>query len=100
MNNVISIRALREVKKVQQEDFDYQQRVISMDKVELLEEMMKFQEERSQHGELTLSLMIRGRILFKSLELHAETQELKDLAKSYRRHLKLELEHYQIQARN
>lgn len=99
MNNVISIHALREVKRIQQGDPEYQQRVVSMDKVELLEEMMRFQEERSQQGELTLSLMIRGKILFKSLELHAETRELKELAKSYRRHLKLELEHYQIQAR-
>ena len=95
MNNVISISAVREKKKIEQGDLEYQKLVSSMDKVELLEEMMRFQEERSREGELTLPLMIRGRILFKTLERNAETQELRDLAKSYRRHLKLELEHYQ-----
>ena len=96
MNNVISIQAVREKKRIEQGDPDYQKLVASMDKVELLEEMMRFQEQRSKEGELTLPLMIRGRILFKTLEKNAETQELRELAKSYRRHLKLELEHYQI----
>ena len=99
MNNVISIGAVREARRIQQGDPEYQQRVTSMDKVELLEEMMRFQEERSRRGELTLSLMIRGRILFKSLEFQAETKELKELAQSYRRHLKLELEQYEVEVR-
>ena len=62
-----------------------------MDKVELLEEMVRFQEERTQVGELSLSMMVRGRHLFKALEENAETQELKILTRSYRRHLDCEL---------
>jgi hypothetical protein len=62
-----------------------------MDKLELLEEMVRFQQERSSLGELTPSLMVRGKVLFKALEQNAETQELRLLTRSYRRHLEYEL---------
>lgn len=63
-----------------------------MNKIELLEEMVRFQEERTSKGGLNLTMMVRGKILFRALELHAETQELKLLASSYRRHLEHEIE--------
>lgn len=63
-----------------------------MSKMELLEEMVRFQEERSQRGQLTLTMMVRGRILFRALEINAETDELRLLASSYRRHLEHEIE--------
>lgn len=67
-------------------------RILGMDKVELLEEMMVFQEERASVGELTVTMMVRGQILFKALEDAAETEELRSLTRSYRRHLRFELE--------
>jgi hypothetical protein len=62
-----------------------------MDKVELLHEMMLFQKERSKLGYLTIQMMIHGQILFQALEENAETEDLRLLASSYRKHLKCEL---------
>ena len=94
MSNVVSLRAVREIKAAQSEDIDYHARILGMDKLELLEEMVRFQEERSQVGHLTLNMMVRGRLLFKALEENAETQELRILTRSYRRHLDYELAAY------
>ena len=91
MSNVISLKAVREVKQAENEDLAYHARILTMDKLELLEEMVRFQEERSRLGQLNLPMMIRGKILFKALETSAETQELKLLTRSYRRHLEYEM---------
>ncbi len=91
---IFSIQAMREVKQVEQEDPMYKIRIEEMDKVQLLEEMVRFQEERSQLGELNVNLMVKGRILFRALEEHAETSALRALTKSYRRHLEYELADY------
>ncbi len=93
-NNVISLHAARELRDANAEDLEYQARILVMDKLELLEEMVRFQEERSQKGELTIKMMIRGKHLFKALEESAETQELRLLTRSYRRHLEYELKEY------
>jgi len=90
-NNIVSLQAAREVKTAESEDHEYKARILVMDKLELLEEMVRFQEERSREGHLTLQMMIRGKILFKALEQSAETQELQLLTRSYRRHLEFEL---------
>ena len=91
---IVSLAAVREARKIQQGDPEYEKRILEMDKLALLEEMMCFQEERSQVENLTLSLMIRGRILFRRLELCAETRELRNLSRAYRRHLLYELDAY------
>ena len=92
--NVYSLKAVREIKQTEREDYAYQAMILSMDKLELLEEMVRFQEERSRRGLLTVTMMIRGRYLFKALETSAETRELKLLTGSYRRHLDHELNDY------
>lgn len=89
---VVSLNAVRENQQIKKGNPDYQKRIAQMDKLDLLTEMMRFQEERSRLGKLTLPLMIRGKILFKALETNAETQELRHLARSYGRHLNYELE--------
>ncbi|MFN7685107.1 MAG: hypothetical protein ACK5QT_06810 [Oligoflexia bacterium] len=81
------IRAL----KLDEAELDYRAKIIAMDKLSLLQEMVNFQQERTQVGELTLSMMIRGKFLFNQLEINAETEELRTLARSYRRHLEHEL---------
>jgi len=91
MNNVISLKAARELKEAETDDMAYQARILGMDKLQLLEEMVRFQEERSSLGNLSLTMMVRGKFLFKALEETAETQELKLLTRSYRRHLEYEL---------
>ena len=73
-------------------DLSYQLKINAMDKTELLEEMVRFNEARARVGPMTLPLMVQGRILFRALELAAYTQELKILASSYRRQLDHEIE--------
>lgn len=91
MSNVVSLKAVRELKSCEAEELAYRAMIISMDKLELLEEMVRFQEERSSLGHLTPKMMTRGKILFSALEQTAETQELRLLTGSYRRHLEHEL---------
>lgn len=94
MSKVVSLKAVREIKDAQAEDHAYRARILTMDKMELLEEMVRFQEERSSKGHLTVAMMVRGQVLFKALEESAETQELRLLTRSYRRHLEFELTAY------
>jgi hypothetical protein len=94
MSKIISLKAAREIKDAENEDMAYRAMILSMDKLELLEEMVRFQEERSRLGTLTPAMMIRGKHLFKALEDSAETQELRILTRSYRRHLEFELRSY------
>jgi hypothetical protein len=86
MSNVISIF------KNGGSDVEYKRKIAMMDKLELLEEMVSFQEERSRVGGLTRQMMERGIILFGALEQSSETPELKILTRSYLRHLRYELE--------
>ena len=92
--NVVWLDVEREVRRAEQGDPAYEKRIAQMHKLELLDEMMDFQDERTRVGHLTPRMMIRGRILFKTLEARAETRALQVLARSYHRHLKLELEEY------
>ena len=94
LNNIVSLQAAREIKRAREEDPAYAARIAGLDKVELLEEMVRFQEERSRIGELTLPMMIQGRILFEALEATAETEELALLTGSYRRHLEHEMKDF------
>jgi hypothetical protein len=96
---IISIDEARlRLKQRQDEEHEaelrYRAKILGMEKVELLEEMVRFQEERSQVGSLTPDMMKRGRHLFQALENSAETRELKILAGSYRRHLEIELDEH------
>lgn len=95
VNNVISLSKFRDIKKATPiVSLEYKAKILGMDKLELLEEMVRFQEQRSKLGELTPLMMIEGQILFKSLEDSAETNELRLLTRSYRRHLEYEFESY------
>ncbi len=93
-NNIVSLKAVREMKDAECEDMAYRAMILSMDKLELLEEMVRFQEERSRRGSLSIGMMLQGKHLFKALEENAETQELRILTRSYRRHLEYEIAAY------
>lgn len=75
-----------------EEELGYRARILGLSKVELLEEMVRFQQQRAGLESLTPELMLQGKILFAALERSAETQELQLLARSYRRHLEQELQ--------
>lgn len=92
MSNVISLRSFKALKETNEEELAYHAKILSMSKVELLEEMVRFQEERKTLGVLNHPMMIKGRHLFKALEENADSQELKILSRSYRRHLDYELQ--------
>ncbi len=89
---LIDLVAERNKRGMARHDPYYQILINRMNKMELLEEMVRFQEERSKKDNLSLTMMVRGRILFRALELTAETDELRLLASSYRRHLEHEIE--------
>jgi len=93
---VVSLKAARELRRVEEEDLAYQAEILCMDKLELLEEMVRFQEERSEVGHLTPKMMVRGKHLFGALEKVAETKALRMLTGSYRRHLECELKEYLV----
>jgi hypothetical protein len=89
---LIDLVAERNKRGMARHDPYYQILINRMNKMELLEEMVRFQEERSKKDNLSLTMMVRGRILFRALEVTAETDELRLLASSYRRHLEHEIE--------
>jgi len=90
--NIISLTDERNKRGLVQHDPYYQVQINRMTKIELLEEMVRFQEERTAKGKLSLSMMVRGRILFRALEVSSETDELRLLSSSYRRHLEHEIQ--------
>lgn len=65
MNNVVSLKVVREMKQATKSDPAYHARILSMDKLDLLEEMMRFQMERTQLGHLTLLMMIQGQVILR-----------------------------------
>jgi hypothetical protein len=89
---LIDLVAERNKRGMARHDPYYQILINRMNKMELLEEMVRFQEERSKKDNLSLTMMVRGKILFHALELMAETDELRLLASSYRRHLEHEID--------
>ena len=93
-DKILHLQALREVRKTEEAEAEYIKKIKVMDKVTLLDEMVRFQEDRSQTGHLTLSMIVRGKILFDLLEKQAETRGLQAITGSYRRHLEHELVHY------
>jgi hypothetical protein len=93
-SNLVSLKLFKQARELEAEDMEYRARILGMDKLGLLEEMVRFQEERTKLGHLSLEMMNRGKYLFKALEETAETQEMKLLTRSYRRHLELEIQEH------
>lgn len=91
MSKVVSLRGYKAMKEQDDHDLAYRAKILSMSKVELLEEMVYFQERRRDAGHLTLQMMLEGRHLFKALEEAADTEELRILSRSYRNHLEYEI---------
>ncbi len=100
MGNVISFKKAWLEKKAEKkaeaklEELEpaYHAQILGMGKLDLLREMVRFQDERNRRGFLDTQMMVQGQILFRALEKVAETQELRSLARSYNRHLRFELE--------
>jgi hypothetical protein len=93
-NEVVSIKAFREIKDQKNAHLEYQTQVAAMDKIQLLEEMTKLQDQRAKQKDLELSEMIKGVALFNMLHKTAETEALKELTRSYLRNLELQIRKY------
>ncbi len=94
MTKVVFLNDVRAQKKQslpREVELDYQAKILGMEKADLLEEMIRFSQERSENGALTVDMMKRGKFLFERIEKCAETDELRRLSSSYRRHLSHEL---------
>jgi hypothetical protein len=65
----------------------YESKVAAMDKVTLLDEMIRFQDEQMKTREPSREQLIRGRILFQALLRTAETDELRKLSGDYKTRL-------------
>ncbi len=87
---IIELKSFKELRNNRQSQLEYQAYIDSLDKLELLNEMIRYQEKRSEKDELTHELLEQGLILFRTLELEADTDALQALARSYRRHLEYE----------
>lgn len=95
--NIVYLASARKKRDIEEIDAEYDSLIRSMSKIELLDEMIRYQEARTKAGELSLQMMVRGRHLFTALEESAETREMRLLARSYRRHLECELDQYRQQ---
>lgn len=93
---VTSLTQYREIKRAKEGEELYKQKLANLSKLELLEEMVRFQEERRLDEKLSIAMMVRGHHLFTQLEERADTRELQILARAYRRHLEYELDHLKV----
>ncbi len=108
---VIDFIEFRKKRGVIEHDPHYQLQINQMNKFELLEEMVKYQDQMREFNELLeskppgqktledrsleerkrLKMLIQGKILFRALEERAETDDLRLLSTSYRRHCEYEI---------
>ncbi len=89
--SVISLADYRSKRLADGSARGYENQILKMSKVDLLEEMVRFQEKRKITGYLTPKLIAEGIPLFKALRDQADSQELRILSQSYLRHLQYEL---------
>ena len=61
----------------------YIDKIRKMDKLELLQEMVYYQEEKGASRSATPDLIQRGLVLFRALVEIAESKELRDVCKNY-----------------
>ncbi len=95
-SEITSLTHFRELKRAKAQEEMYRSKLLNLTKLELLEEMVRFQEERRLEDKLSITMMVRGHHLFKQLEERADTRELQILARAYRRHLEHELDHLKL----
>jgi len=70
---------------------EYYRKIQSLEKSDLLKEMIQFQAKRSEHYHLAYQMVLQGQILFQAIEEKAVSTVLKKFAHAYHKNLKLEL---------
>ncbi len=84
MSNVVYLKPYRDKQAAL---LEYKARILSMDKLALLEEMIKFQATMEKLGTLDVPMLDTGIFLFEQLERTSETKELLEVCRSFKRHL-------------
>lgn len=88
MSNIVNLSSFRD-------EFcnpAYAAKIAKMDRLDLVNEVIHFNEERYINGGLNKDLIIRGLLLFKNMGENATTQNFKEFAMTYCKHLELELQ--------
>lgn len=88
MGNVVSLVAKKQAVIELREWASY---IDSLDKLQLLEEMIKYQELRLREDRMSDLMIRQGQILFGALTQVAETKELRHMVIAYHCNLNLEL---------
>lgn len=70
---------------------EWSKRYAKMSKLELLDEMVVFQDEVGKNRGLSIPLMWRGKVLFELLRGCAETQEFSIFVQKYLNHIELQI---------
>ncbi len=84
-NNVFPIR----LKKL---DLNrYREELLIMPRIDLLQEMMKYQEEAEKLKTQPYPFLQKGSVLFSVIEFVAQTDDLRSIASAYRRHLDFQM---------
>ena len=92
MSNIIYLNIYQQQKKKLCSVVEYIKKLESLNKIELLDEMVLWREKRNKIPNLTLDLIQIGIPLFKLLSEQSETQELKIITTQMYKHLQYELE--------
>jgi hypothetical protein len=78
MATIIDFKSRRELYEVKRDEA-YSQKLSTMDKLQLLEEMVNFNDKRDKLG-LSVKSITEGLVLFKLLQTNAETVELREVS--------------------
>ena len=70
---------------------EYYHKIQSLQKTDLLKEMIQFQAKKAEHYDLSYQMVLQGQILFQAIEEKAMSPVLKKFAQAYHKNLKLEL---------
>lgn len=88
--NIVSLKKYRVLKSYDQDLQLYRVKIQQMDKVGLLEELLKYHEDFMAHP-TNIGATLRGRELLRTLEARAELTELKELSNDFKSKLESRL---------
>lgn len=88
--NVFSLKAYRTLKECQRLFHGYRNRLIGMEKTDLLLELERYKQEAARYPHHLLTV-VKGEILMATLKSRSLTEELKSYACTEERRLKVEL---------
>lgn len=78
------------VLKFERRESSWDRKYGTMSMTGLLEEMVRYNEEKIRQSSLSMDMIVRGIALFSNIEKQCTTSELRLLSSSYRRHLEHE----------